>query len=299
MFKSKNNKLISITWLIMIFSSILPIILFRELFNLKTDWIEPTQLIILIILLLVSFFADSLKEIRLFLFLIFILKLTQELTFYIKNSELWSLWFELESPNFIMWLLSGQLLRLTAAVIIFLILLYFKKKPGNFFIKKGDIDAEVKPIKWILKKPTTWKKFGTVFMFYISLGTVIFLLIAGGIPSFIQLTGLLKLLPFIVFFAVINAFYEELAYRASFLSVLEEQIGGPQSVYMTSVLFGIGHFYGVPYGMIGVLMATFLGYLLGKSMLETRGFFWAFLIHMVQDIIIFSFLALNMFKVGG
>jgi len=299
MFKSKNNKLISITWLIMIFSSILPIILFRELFNLKTDWIEPTQLIILIILLFVSFFTDSLKEIRLFLFLIFILKLTQELTFYIKNSELWSLWFELESPNFIMWLLSDQLLRLTAGVIIFLILLYFKKKPGNFFIKKGDIDAEVKPIKWILKKPTTWKKFGTVFMFYISLGTVIFLLIAGGIPSFIQLTGLLKLLPFIVFFAVINAFYEELAYRASFLSVLEEQIGGPQSVYMTSVLFGIGHFYGVPYGMIGVLMATFLGYLLGKSMLETRGFFWAFLIHMVQDIIIFSFLALNMFKVGG
>jgi len=283
----------------MIFSSILPIILFRELFNLKTDWIEPTQLIILIILLFVSFFTDSLKEIRLFLFLIFILKLTQELTFYIKNSELWSLWFELESPNFIMWLLSDQLLRLTAGVIIFLILLYFKKKPGNFFIKKGDIDAEVKPIKWILKKPTTWKKFGTVFMFYISLGTVIFLLIAGGIPSFIQLTGLLKLLPFIVFFAVINAFYEELAYRASFLSVLEEQIGGPQSVYMTSVLFGIGHFYGVPYGMIGVLMATFLGYLLGKSMLETRGFFWAFLIHMVQDIIIFSFLALNMFKVGG
>ncbi len=299
MSKSKNNKLIMITWLIMIFSSILPVVLFKELFNLNTDWIEPIQLIILIILLLVSFFSNGLKKIRLFLFLIFILKLTQELTFYIKNSKLWSLWFGLESPNFIMWLLSDQLLRLTAAVIIFLILLYFKKKPGNFFIKKGNIDAEVKPIKWILKEPTTWKKFGTAFMFYISLGTIIFLLVAGGIPSFIQLTGLLKLLPFIIFFAVINAFYEELAYRASFLSVLEEKIGGQQSLYMTSVLFGIGHFYGVPYGVVGVLMATFLGFLLGKSMLETRGFFWAFLIHMVQDIIIFSFLALNMIKAGG
>jgi len=48
---------------------------------------------------------------------------------------------------------------------------------------------------------------------------------------------------------------------------------------------------GVPYGVIGVTMATFLGWLSGKAMLETRGFFWAWFIHVVQDVLIFSFMA--------
>jgi hypothetical protein len=34
----------------------------------------------------------------------------------------------------------------------------------------------------------------------------------------------------------------------------------------------------VPNGVIGVVMATCLGWLLGKAMLETRGFFWAWFI---------------------
>ncbi|HKL12543.1 MAG TPA: CPBP family glutamic-type intramembrane protease, partial [Halanaerobiales bacterium] len=72
-----------------------------------------------------------------------------------------------------------------------------------------------------------------------------------------------------------------------------------QSLYLTSLFFGIAHFYGVPYGVVGVIMATFLGYIIGKSMLETRGFFWAFIIHMILDILIFSFMALNMITPGG
>lgn len=33
-----------------------------------------------------------------------------------------------------------------------------------------------------------------------------------------------------------------------------------------------------------------MGWLLAKSMLETGGFFWAWLIHFLQDILIFSFI---------
>jgi len=49
---------------------------------------------------------------------------------------------------------------------------------------------------------------------------------------------------------------------------LEDIIGGKHALYLTSLYFGIGHFYGVPSGVIGIILSSFLGYILGKSMLE-------------------------------
>lgn len=85
----------------------------------------------------------------------------------------------------------------------------------------------------------------------------------------------------------------------TFLSVLENVVGKPQALLLMASYFGIGHFYGLPYGVIGVLMAGFLGWFLGKSMLETRGLFWAWLIHFVQDVLIFAFLAIGSIVPGG
>lgn len=56
--------------------------------------------------------------------------------------------------------------------------------------------------------------------------------------------------------------------------------------------FGLGHYYGYPSGVLGVLLSSFLGWFLGKSLLETKGFFWAWLIHFVPDVFIFIFLAI-------
>jgi len=64
-------------------------------------------------------------------------------------------------------------------------------------------------------------------------------------------------------------------------------------------LFGIGHFYGVPTGIIGVFMAFVFAWLMGKSMLETRGFFWAWFIHFAQDVIIFFFFAMGAVPASG
>lgn len=99
--------------------------------------------------------------------------------------------------------------------------------------------------------------------------------------------------------AALNAFNEEMSYKASFLSVLEEPVGKSQSLLLMAAYFGIGHYYGIPYGTVGVLMAAFLGWLLGKSMLETRGLAWAWFLHLLQDILIFSFLAIGSVSPGG
>jgi hypothetical protein len=48
-----------------------------------------------------------------------------------------------------------------------------------------------------------------------------------------------------------------------------------------------------------VVLASFLGWLLGKAMLETRGFFWGWFIHFLQDGLIFTFMAAGSITPGG
>ena len=55
----------------------------------------------------------------------------------------------------------------------------------------------------------------------------------------------------------------------------------------------------VTIGVVGVLLATFLGWILAKSMQETRGLFWAWFIHFWQDVWIFSFMAVGSIVPGG
>jgi len=296
---TKNKNIIKIAYILMLIGSTLPLVIFREIFNINPDWLLQTQTILFVFILGTIILTNKLKELKLFIFMILLLMGTQWLTNIIQDLSAWNNIFSGISNNFILMLLKGQLLRLAAALLIFVVFLYIKKKPKNFFIAKGEIDAEVKPIKFILTEPSNWKKFGFTFAVYLSLGTLIFLIVAGGIPSLDKLISIIPIFPLIIIFAAINSFYEELGYRAALISVLEDKIGSKHSLYLSSLFFGLGHFYGVPYGVVGVLMATFLGYILGKSMLETRGFFWAFFIHMILDVLIFSFMAFNMITPGG
>jgi hypothetical protein len=65
------------------------------------------------------------------------------------------------------------------------------------------------------------------------------------------------------------------------------------------VFFGLAHYYGVPYGVVGVCMSGCLGYVLGRAMLESEGMLWPWFIHFLQDVVIFSFLAIGAVRPGG
>jgi hypothetical protein len=142
------------------------------------------------------------------------------------------------------------------------------------------------------RRPCVW------LTFYIGLGTLAFLVIAGHPPLGIVSLAL-SFLPAVVVVAALNAFNEEVTDNASFLSVLESPVGPRQAVNMVAAYFGLAHYYGVPYGVIGVLLATFLGWILDRSMQETRGLFWAAFIHFWQDVWIFSFMAIEAIIPGG
>ena len=64
--------------------------------------------------------------------------------------------------------------------------------------------------------------------------------------------------------------------------------------------FSIGHYYyGVPHGLIGVLLASFLGWILARPMVETRGVFWEVVRPLLAGRPIFSFPAVGSITAGG
>jgi len=112
-------------------------------------------------------------------------------------------------------------------------------------------------------------------------------------PDFTASGRIVRFLPWILVVAVLNAANEEFQFRSVLLAHLRNVVRPGEAALLTAVLFGLGHYYGQPSGPIGVLMAGFAGWIWARSMIETRGFTWAFFIHMVQDIVIFSFLVVS------
>ena len=68
---------------------------------------------------------------------------------------------------------------------------------------------------------------------------------------------------------------------------------------MAAYFFGISHYFGTPGGIVGGIASIFMGWILSKAMLETRGFFWSWWIHFLQDVVIFFFLAAGTITPGG
>ena len=98
----------------------------------------------------------------------------------------------------------------------------------------------------------------------------------------------------VLFFALINAFTEEVIFRLSFATVGEND-GIARNITMAfgAGIFGFIHYFGIaPNGFLGMILAVYIGFFLTKSILETKGFFWAWLIHFLQDVVIIGALTL-------
>ena len=99
-------------------------------------------------------------------------------------------------------------------------------------------------------------------------------------------------LPLILLSAALNAFSEEVMYRAVPLGMLFPAVGPGHAIWLTSLWFGLGHYYGgIPSGPVGLVQAGLLALLLGKAMLDTRGLGWSWIIHVSIDTVIYIFIA--------
>lgn len=134
----------------------------------------------------------------------------------------------LADPSFSAYTLAEQSLRLMVTAIMIAALLVLRRSPSRFFMAVGDLHAPMRRIPWLgVRDGTRWSRFGPLAAAGLSAGTLTFVLLAGG-PAPHAVARAAPLLPVILLAATLNAFSEEVAWKASLLSVLEGPVGPRQ-----------------------------------------------------------------------
>lgn len=184
---------------------------------------------------------------------------------------------------------TGKLL-VAFAMIVLLLGLGLRRR--DIFLRLGDLTAAIRPVRMLgFPRPDSWRRFGLIWGFGIAAALFVaqFILVRPGAEDFV---AVLPMLPGILFYAALNAFSEEMTYRAPMLATLEPSVGPRHALWQSAVFFGIAHYFGTPGGLAGAVLSIFMGWILSKAMLETRGLFWSWFIHFLADIAIFVFIGL-------
>lgn len=294
-----RSSLLIFVWVATLLASSLPDILTREFHIFTNVPLLTLKVGLLLVFIALGFVWKTAQPLRPYFALFLVLYLADAFSIWLGETPAWSSLFANSGTAFSQQMLNSQLLRLGVAFIMIAALWLIYRRRTAFFLSTGELNAPAQPVRWLgMDKPIGWRRFGLLLAFCITLGTLAFLFISGQ-PTTSMLTHALQMMPFIVLISAMNAFSEEVTYRASLLAPLYNVVGKSQALLLTAALFGLWHFYGVPYGVIGVVMAAVLGWLLGKSMLETKGIFWAWFIHFWQDVAIFTFLTAGSILPGG
>ena len=183
-------------------------------------------------------------------------------------------------------LYQGVTLAIAGAVILVVKML----KTNLRYLKFGNMDAYARPIKLLgIKETERWKSVGITFAVIISLVTGIFLFVASKDRlAAISVQSWLLAFGVAIPLACSNAFVEEIITRWTVVESLTDKYA-LYAPWISAVIFGSVHYFGTPGGVAGSLMAGFLGWLLARSIQDTGGIGWAWLIHFLQDVLIFTF----------
>lgn len=286
--KKSNSLVIIFAWMVVLLVSDLPNVLFVKFLEVDPTWLPWAKIGVLVVALVLCL---SLKIIRLlwqfaFVFLIFLL--ANVAVDWVYFSDFWQSRFYGETISYTASFISFHTLDVIRALLVIAAMWWVKRNRSAFFLAKGQFDAPIEPVRWLgIGKGESWRVFGWIFTVCAALAIVIPL--ALSVPLTAEaFSRALPLLPVAILLAGLNAFAEEAYYRASMLSTLTDVLGKNQSLLLACVFFGLAHFlYGSPPGFIGFALTAFLAFLLGKSMLETKGMLWAWIMHFVPDVFVF------------
>jgi membrane protease YdiL (CAAX protease family) len=183
-------------------------------------------------------------------------------------------------------LFIARIFTLSGAILVSLTLIGSGITRRDLFLCKGNLAAPAQPfgVSWMWLGPAFMLVFGLVLAGYLYLTVH---------PNFSVSGRIIRTLPWSIAVATLNAASEEFQFRSVLIAHLRGVFRPAELALLTAVFFGLGHYYGQPSGALGVLMAGFAGWIWARSMIETRGGVWAFLIHFVQDMVIFAFLAVG------
>ncbi len=256
-------------------------------------WLIVAKLGLFALLLLLCVFVKSLRLYRWLLIMLIVILSAQRLFEFLKTVPVFISAFPAGTfaGNF-----GGTiLLKLVTVIPVAVTLCLVTGSRKAAYLTQGDLRVKSGKIAWlgIEGNKISWSRLSVVSGLLIALGTILLTFItmigvsvAHGIPT------LIGRLPLILLFAFANSACEGVVYRSAILGALRDTLPKCQVILISGAFFGIAHYYGVPGGLLGAAMSGILGWFMARSMFETDGFVSSWIIHFMQDVVIFSTLCM-------
>jgi len=284
--------LIGSAWLSTLILSKLPLVIARDILGADIPWIVSAWLGIAALLFAATFIWRSLKPLRAYFLVLGVIYLWTVLDALIRGTAVWQNLMS-GQPEMVT-ILGDRILLLLNALLVVTVLFTTGAKRKDIFLQVGNLNAPVGGgASSTGRRTLTWPFLGTAMV--LLLGGLFFAFLVGQNPAVLsEPAALLPWLPLILLSAALNAFGEEVTFRAATLGTLLPGIGPKHALWLTSLWFGLGHYYGgFPSGPAGLVQSGLLALLMGKAMLDTRGLGWSWIIHVTIDTTIYTFLALS------
>jgi membrane protease YdiL (CAAX protease family) len=285
--------MLPIAIILILIASILPDIIAIELSGSVPIWLSLAKMLVLFGACIPLLLSQRFKQLWKFSFITGSIVTVQLLIKLVAGSSWWQSAFD--TSLFVENFGSAILLKFIGTLPIIGLLIVLFKSRQEAYLTKGDLSVKADRIRWlgIHENWISWRKLSIISAILISLGTLLLtiLTVTGfSVPDTID--QLFNYFPFIVLFALVNSFSEGIIYRSAILAPLKSVFHKNQVVVIAAVFFGIAHYYGAPSGVVGVVMSTALGWFMCRSMYETKGFASSWIIHFMQDVVIFSTLSI-------
>jgi membrane protease YdiL (CAAX protease family) len=286
-----NASSIAIAWVVTLLVSSLSDIAWFELTGVVPLWLLWAKISLLGTLILLSWLWKPIIALHPFFVMLLVITSLMRANTWLLSSPAWIAW-QNQQP-FTVIAMTAQSVEMGVALLLIGMLFLLRKHRQRFFLEKGDINAKIEPVKWLgQKSPSPLWRFGLVFTFVVIVAQFFMLILPLSTTSD-TLRHLIPLIPMILLLAAANGFTEEITFRAAPISTVYEVVGKTNAIWMAAILFGLSHYIGgIPSGVPGALITTFLGWFFGKCMMDSRGFFWPWLFHTLQDILPFTLMSL-------
>ncbi|WP_135830132.1 CPBP family intramembrane glutamic endopeptidase [Halorussus halobius] len=278
---SENASLLSLVAWGVLFLTTGPLILTATFGGTRPSWVIPAQFATAVCFLLLTT-MERFRPLQSFALAV----LAAICTFQVRLS--WVSIIGLTVPSGIWSQLATNLLQHAFVLGLIVILLLTGKTRERLFLRLGDPASTVsrsvipglrRDRKW-WEAALLWGGIPGALLFVFSAATGQYSL-PGGIQEFGYLLILVSLA------VIVNAFNEEVIFRAAPLADLVEAIGKTQALLLLGAYFGLFHYFGSPGGVVGVLMTGFYAWILAKCIFETRGLLIALVIHFTADFLIY------------
>ncbi|MFO7698461.1 MAG: CPBP family intramembrane glutamic endopeptidase [Anaerolineae bacterium] len=282
-----------VAWALTLLISDLPNIVWSR-FAPEPDWLVWPKVALLAVALALFLALWQLRPLWRYAALFLAYLLIDQLWWRIAATPLWESWFGGAPTDFAPLWGGRQARKLGVLATMLPVARAVLGSRQAFFLAAGAWDAPLEPVRWLgIRAGERWSGFGFIFGSIFAGGSLLFVVLAY-LPLWRNLPAALGMVPLAVLYALLNGLAEELTMRAPQLGAVHEVLGRGPALAMLSVYFGLAHvLYGMPNGAVGFLMVALVGYLFGKSMLETRGSRWAVLIHAAADVPVFLLYAVT------